>query len=103
MSIEILTAFQVIFVFLDFFLFCGSVVGNSVVIYVIMNFKVKSKSQCLILSVAIADLQIGLFGIPFFMMRVSTSDQTMHSKKPKRKHLKNFCYADDLYPTHFLF
>ena len=74
MSIEVLTAVQAIFVVLDFLLFCGSVVGNSVVIYVILNFKVKSKPQYLILSVAIADLQIGLFGIPFFVMKVSSTN-----------------------------
>lgn len=71
MSIEVLVVVQAIFVFLDFLLFFGSVVGNSVVIYVILSFKAKSKSQYLILSVAIADLQIGLLGIPFFMMKVS--------------------------------
>lgn len=56
---------QVIFAIVDFALFCSSIIGNSVVIYVISrDKKLKSKSNFHILSVAIVDLFIGLFGIP---------------------------------------
>ena len=56
---------QVVFMIIDFGLFCCSVVGNAVVIYVISRDKnLKSKSNYHILSVAVADFLIGLFGIP---------------------------------------
>jgi hypothetical protein len=67
----ILTVVQVIFILFDVVLFCGSVIGNSVVIYVLVSKEVKNKAKCFILSVAMADLQIGLFGIPIFIWRVS--------------------------------
>lgn len=52
---------QIIFVILDFSFFCFSIIGNSVVIYVIsQDSKLKSKSNYHILSVAVADLLIGL-------------------------------------------
>lgn len=56
---------QIVFIIVDFGLFCCCVVGNSVVIYVISrDKKLKSKSNYHILSVATADLLIGLVGIP---------------------------------------
>ncbi|CRL01067.1 CLUMA_CG014327, isoform A [Clunio marinus] len=56
---------QSIFLFFDLTFFCFSVVGNSVVIYVISrDKKLKSKSNYHIMSVAVADLLIGTFGIP---------------------------------------
>lgn len=62
----------VLFVFIDFLLFFGSVIGNSLIIYVIIHYKkVQTKSNDLILSVAFADLLIGLFGVPLFIIRVS--------------------------------
>lgn len=63
---------QIVFIVLDFGFFCCSIVGNSVVIYVISrDHKLKSKSNYHILSVAVADLLIGLFGIPLGVIAVS--------------------------------
>lgn len=57
--------------FLEFGLFLGSAIGNAVVIYVISSDdKLKSKSNYHILSVAVADLLIGLFGIPLCVISV---------------------------------
>lgn len=61
-----------LFVFVDFLLFVGSVVGNFIIIFVIVRYKkVQTKSNDLILSVAFADLLIGLFGVPLFLVKVS--------------------------------
>jgi hypothetical protein len=55
---------QILFLIADFSFFCFSIIGNSVVIYVMSrNGNLKSKNYY-ILSVAFADLFIGLFGIP---------------------------------------
>lgn len=63
---------QIGFSIVDFGLFCCSIVGNSVVIYVISrDKKLKSKSNIHVLSVATADLFIGLFGIPLGVYAVS--------------------------------
>lgn len=57
--------------FLEFGLFLSSAIGNAVVIYVISSDeKLKSKSNYHILSVAIVDLLIGLFGIPLCVISV---------------------------------
>jgi hypothetical protein len=77
----ILTVVQVIFILFDVVLFCSSVIGNSVVIYVLVTKEVKNKAKCLILSVAMADLQIGLFGIPMFIWRVSFSGVKWDEKR----------------------
>ncbi|CRL01069.1 CLUMA_CG014328, isoform A [Clunio marinus] len=56
---------QVVFLILDVGFFFLSIVGNSVVIYVISrDKKLKNKANYHILSVAVADLLIGLIGIP---------------------------------------
>lgn len=66
---------QIFFAIADFSFFCCSVIGNSVVIYVISRDKnLKSKSSYHILSVACADLLIGLFGIPLGVTAVSLSE-----------------------------
>lgn len=63
---------QVIFIIADFSFFVFSIVGNAVVIYVISrDKKLKSKSNYHILSVAAADLLIGLVGIPLGVTAVS--------------------------------
>lgn len=63
---------QILFFIADFCFFVLSVLGNAVVIYVISrDKKLKSKSNFHILSVAVADLLIGLFGIPFGVVAVS--------------------------------
>jgi 7 transmembrane receptor (rhodopsin family) len=63
---------QSVFGLIDFAIFICSVVGNSVVIYVISrDKKLKSKSNYHILSVAFADLTIGLLGIPLGVVAVS--------------------------------
>lgn len=63
---------QIIFVIVDFGLFCCNVIGNAVVIYVISrDRKLKSKSNYHIMSLAVADLIIGLFGIPLGVLAVS--------------------------------
>lgn len=63
---------QALFAILDFCFFLSSVIGNSVVIYVIGRDKnLKNKSSYHILSVACADLIIGLFGIPLGVFAVS--------------------------------
>lgn len=73
MSEIFLLIVQVVFVILDFGFFCFSIIGNSVVIYVISrDAKLKSKSNYHILSVAAADLLIGLLGIPLGVVAVST-------------------------------
>lgn len=62
----------VIFLIVDFGLFCCSVIGNAIVIYVISrDKKLKSKSNYHILSVATADFIIALFGIPLGVTAVS--------------------------------
>lgn len=62
----------VIFLIVDFGLFCCSVVGNAIVIYVISrDKKLKSKSNYHILSVAVGDFFIGLVGIPLGVTAVS--------------------------------
>lgn len=62
---------QIVFMVIDFGLFCCSIIGNSIVIYVISrDKKLKSKSNYHILSVATADLLIGLFGIPLGVVAV---------------------------------
>lgn len=72
MSAVSLLIVQVVFIILDFGFFCFSVIGNSVVIYVISrDEKLKSKSNYHILSVAVADLLIGLLGIPLGVIAVS--------------------------------
>lgn len=56
----------------DIILFCCCVIGNSVVIYVIRRErKLKRKSNYHILSVCVADLLIGLIGIPLSVNSVS--------------------------------
>lgn len=62
----------IVFMIVDFGLFCCSVVGNAIVIYVISrDKKLKSKSNYLILSVAVGDFLIGLVGIPLGVTAVS--------------------------------
>lgn len=65
---------QIVFSIVDFCLFLSSIIGNSIVIYVISrDKKLKTKSSYHILSVATADLLIGLFGIPLGVIAVSPS------------------------------
>lgn len=72
MSEAFLLVVGVVFLIVDFGLFCCSVVGNAVVIYVISrDKKLKSKSNYHILSVAVADFTIGLVGIPLGVTAVS--------------------------------
>lgn len=72
MSETFLLVVGIIFMIVDFGLFCCSVVGNAIVIYVISrDKKLKSKSNYHILSVAVGDLMIGLFGIPLGVTAVS--------------------------------
>lgn len=72
MSEVFLIIVQVTFSIVEFSLFLCSIIGNSVVIYVISrDKKLKSKSNYHILSVATADLLIGLFGIPLGVTAVS--------------------------------
>jgi hypothetical protein len=62
----------VVFLIVDFGLFCCSVIGNAIVIYVISrDKKLKSKSNYHILSVAAGDFIIALFGIPLGVTAVS--------------------------------
>lgn len=62
-SSEALT--EIVFVSLEVWAFVFSVVGNSVVIYVMSREKkLRRKSNYYIISVAIADILIGLVGIP---------------------------------------
>lgn len=64
---------QSVFGILDLAIFICSVVGNSVVIYVISSDKkLRIKSNYHILSVAVADLTIGLVGIPLGVVAVSS-------------------------------
>lgn len=78
MSEVILLIIQIVFFIVDFSLFCCSVIGNSLVIYVISrDKKLKSKSNFHILSVAFADLLIGLFGIPLGVWAVSKRNQSV--------------------------
>ncbi|CRL00423.1 CLUMA_CG013689, isoform A [Clunio marinus] len=61
----ILLIVQIFFIILDFSFFCCCIIGNSIVIYVISrDRKLKSKSNYHILSVALADLLIGVLSIP---------------------------------------
>lgn len=61
-----MTPFQIVLIVCDVCFFFLSVFGNSVVIYVIsQNKNLKNKSSYHILSVACADLLLGLIGIPF--------------------------------------
>ena len=63
----------------DFCFFLWSVIGNSVVIYVIVrDEKLKSKANYLILSVASADLLIGLVAIPLSWYTVSFLSYVVH-------------------------
>lgn len=72
MSEILATILQVTLLIFNFAMFLSSVVGNSVIIYVISrDEKLKSKSNYHILSVAVADLLIGLFGIPVSVSSVS--------------------------------
>lgn len=72
MSEFFLLIVQIIFTIVDLCLFLCSIIGNSIVIYVISrDKKLKSKSNYHILSVATADLLIGLFGIPLGFTAVS--------------------------------
>jgi hypothetical protein len=60
------------FAFIDFWLFCASIVGNAIVIYAISrDKKLKSKSNYHILSVAFADFLIAFPGIPLSVIAVS--------------------------------
>jgi 7 transmembrane receptor (rhodopsin family) len=62
----------VIFLIVDFGLFCCSVIGNAIVIYVISrDKKLKNKANYHILSVAVGDFTIGLIGIPLGVTAVS--------------------------------
>jgi hypothetical protein len=75
MSTPLFIVVQSVFGILDLAIFVCSVVGNSVVIYVISrDKKLKSKSNYHILSVATADLMIGLLGIPLGVFAVSPLD-----------------------------
>lgn len=57
---------------LEVLFFLSSVIGNAVVVFVISrNAKFNSKSNYLVLSVAVADLLIGLFALPFGVVSVS--------------------------------
>lgn len=62
----------VLFLIVDFGLFCCSVIGNGIIIYVISrDKKLKSKSNYHILSVAFGDFIIALVGIPLGVIAVS--------------------------------
>lgn len=66
-----LIVFSYFFLVLDIAVFLCSVIGNSVVIYVISREKaLKSKLNLLILSVATSDFMIGLIGIPLGLRAV---------------------------------
>ena len=71
MSEAVVFIIKTVFVILDLCFFFFSVVGNSIVIYVVGRDKsLKSKSSYHILSVASIDLVIGLFGIPLALIAV---------------------------------
>lgn len=62
------------FLALEFVAFFLSVIGNIIVIYVIARSKyAKKRSSIFILSVAVADLLVGLIGIPVAVVYVSAA------------------------------